>query len=325
MSGLFKRSITSPSLANSTASPSSSRSPDTHQPKVLHRRHRSRSPSPESRGGIVTSPSKSRILSNVNPIGGAGSFHRPSGYAASIKSSGRRSISPPLSPSLASSSTTAATTGGGTPRSPSSPRPPPLPRSYSNGYSQLPYAAPPPSTARSARTQSISSLYPSPTAAGIPPLPSFASNPPKSVSLPNVRRAHKQAPPFTICLVGARGTGKTSWLNCLLGNVTLAGGSTSEKESRGKIREVNEDNTAVGGRARRKDQSISIEIVERGEKIALNVIDTEGLDVPLASERGGDNYAADLQVQSIVKLVEERFEESLKAVSPKTGACCFPL
>lgn len=258
----------------------------------------------------------------MNPIGGAGSFHRPSGYAASIKSGGRRSPSPPPSQSVLSSPT------GAIPRSPSSPIPPPLPQNNSNGYSQLPYAAPGPSTAssRSARTQSISSLYPSPTATGVPPLPSFASNLPKSVSLPNVRRAHKQAPPFTIVLAGARRTGKTSWLNCLLGNVTLAGGSSAERESRGKIREFNKDNAAVGARARRRDQStLSIEIVERGEKIALNVIDTEGLDIPLASERRGDDYAADLQVQSIVKLVEERFEESLKAVSLIDRGLLFPL
>ena len=195
--------------------------------------------------------SKARV---TVPQTGPSSFHKPSGFRAS------------------------------------SPPPPSVPRSTSNPEGFARYDEPAQTThspygyshqspgGRHSSTFSIASLYPSP--ATLPPPPSLPPlGVPKSASLPNVRRAHKSPPTFNLIVVGAKKTGKTALVKTLLGNLAVLG---------------NEDELArvarfglVSGRQEpkvartQKAQAVTVEVLGRGDKFQLTVIDTVGLDIPM--------------------------------------------
>lgn len=164
---------------------------------------------------------------------------------------------------------------------------------------------------------SIASLYPSPTA-GLS-TPSSASVRP-SASLPNVRRSQKIPPSLNIMVVGARNTGKTSWIRAFLGNADLAGtaGRGQRKEAEERIATFG---VARGGRGTmvertRSLESMTVEVMNRGEKMSLTVVDMAGWETSLG---GSSSVAEELEVErqlnGVIRNIEGRFDETLKAVS----------
>ncbi|KAM0748337.1 hypothetical protein T439DRAFT_328318 [Meredithblackwellia eburnea MCA 4105] len=176
--------------------------------------------------------------------------------------------------------------------------------------------------ARANSTYSIASLYPSPALS--PPTPAVPFSIPKSASLPNVRRSQKLPPTFNIIVVGAKNTGKTSWIRTVLGNVNLVPSGVAVVSGAASGDDKTETNTStvekfgmVGDKIGRtvKSQSITVDVlsaasvtksqsrgarlgraragsvsassingVAAGDKFSLTCVDTVGLDVPLGPE-----------------------------------------
>lgn len=145
------------------------------------------------------------------------------------------------------------------------------------------------------------------------------------MSLPNVRKSLKAPPTFNLIVVGAERSGKTSFVKTLLENLELSEGIKGDNggEMMQRIREFGmmKTTTTTGGRKlnkTRKIESISVECVERGEKLGITVIDTPGL-------KRGDKRQVERQLEEIVKLIEDRFDETLKAVRFLLLFSFFPL
>ncbi|SCZ88497.1 BZ3500_MvSof-1268-A1-R1_Chr10-2g02979 [Microbotryum saponariae] len=156
----------------------------------------------------------------------------------------------------------------------------------------------------------------------------------KSSSTPNfVRRSHRVAPPLNLIVVGAKSTGKTGWIRTFLGNLELGSDAPKSRES---IRNFGIGDPSSRRGAKRKGkivptwqtQTISIEVIgPHNEKIALTCVDTVALD--RSDEEDGvkgmsplsrgwsalDEMKVERQLGKILRIVEERFDETLKAES----------
>lgn len=96
------------------------------------------------------------------------------------------------------------------------------------------------------------------------------------------------------------------------------GGKRERAEAEQRIREFGE------GRGRQQRtcemESVSVEVEEEGEKMSLTLVDTPDWEAP----RGGrpsvaDDLDMERQMGGIVREMERRFEETLKAVSGPRG------
>ncbi|ORY76867.1 hypothetical protein BCR35DRAFT_305612 [Leucosporidium creatinivorum] len=235
-----------------------------------------------------TSPSKAPIVATVAPT----SFHRPS-------SSRRRDE--PESPTRASISQSNSLPSGFGPQF--------------GAPSWDPHAS---SGAREGGGRlSIASLYPSPTAGLNTPSTGGGGGIPKSASLPSIRRSHKIPPTLNVMVVGARGTGKTSWIRTLLGNLDLAGTKGKGERAAGEER-IAQFGAKEGGRGKvertKKLDSVTVDVLNRGERTSLTVVDTVGWEAALG---GLSNVAQELemerQLSAVMRNVEGRFDETLKA------------
>jgi hypothetical protein len=108
-------------------------------------------------------------------------------------------------------------------------------------------------------------------------LPPFnLSTPPP---IPRTRLRSQRAPPtFNLLVCGAQLTGKTSFLQTLLGTVKLNPQQPNYAQAKHRLA------TFGGGSSKRRTRTrelttCSVEILERGERIGLTVIDTPGLPV----------------------------------------------
>ncbi|GAA5874432.1 hypothetical protein JCM1840_000778 [Sporobolomyces johnsonii] len=204
-------------------------------------------------------------------------------------------------------------------RSPSEPAWAAYPPSSSSRLPQQPPppTSPPPPPPRSSdhsiSRRSIASFYPSPTSnlsLGLPkstslpsllsPTPSFAPSTQRSRSF---RKSKKQPPTYNILLAGARGTGKSGFVRALSESVQLAKGATIEK---GKVQ-------LAGGL---EAETTSLDVMEAGERVALTLLDSPGLAIPMGSGRGGSSslsseIGTERQVDEIIRLLEARFRATL--------------
>ncbi|SCV73684.1 BQ2448_6114 [Microbotryum intermedium] len=155
----------------------------------------------------------------------------------------------------------------------------------------------------------------------------------KSTSTPNfVRRSHRVAPPLNLIVVGAKSTGKTGWIRTFLGTLEL--GAEASK-SRASIRSFGMGESLRQSSRRmgkilptRETQTISVEVMgPHHEKIALTCVDTVALDRSEEEEGGKgmspptrgwgalDELKVERQLAKVLRIVEERFDETLKAES----------
>lgn len=166
-------------------------------------------------------------------------------------------------------------------------------------------------------SQSIASLYPSSAyTISPPPLPTSI---PKSHSLPNIRRVHKLLTCYNLICVGAKLTGKTAFIKTLIRNLSLIK-SSHEKDALNRIEAFgnNSNQTLINSGSNKKSEIINLEIVtDAKEKINLSIIDTIGLDVLTGNSIGSVNHEMELerQIDAIMRIIEDRFEESIAAVS----------
>ena len=236
----------------------------------------------------VTSPSSKARMEGTPPSVG---FHKPSGFQGSTATTSGMD---------GGESRTIGSTQGGT----------------TTDLSSIMHTPP-----RPPRSDTIASLYPSPSAStthSVPYTSTFRastsydaqlSNLALTPSLPNVRKSLKLPPTLNLLVAGARNSGKTSWIKTFLGTVRAANSTEEARLS---------DFAVVGshgvGRTKRATQVGCEIVVEGGGRLALSILDTVGLEVPYTLGKVGDAQEVEQQVASIVKDIEDRFEVTLAAV-----------
>lgn len=219
---------------------------------------------------VVAQDGSSPSKARVLSGAATGGFHVPSGYQAGPASP----TSMPRSPSSASPARPSRSGSLGM-ASPTSPVPP-IPAAYVSTFRASP------------SVDLLSSLS-------------------TSTSLPNVRKAIRLPPTLNLVVVGARGTGKTSWIKTLLGTVKTSTLEDSHKShSFGTSR-----STGNVARTRQTAEVKSELLLESGEKLALTVRDTVGLEIPFEAGRTGDALEVERQVGAIVRDIEDRFEATI--------------
>jgi septin family protein len=115
----------------------------------------------------------------------------------------------------------------------------------------------------------------------VPPVPRN-----KLSSSSMVKRGQRAPPTFNLLVCGAQHTGKTSFLQTLLGTVKLNPHQPSFTEAKQRL-------DKFGGSSKRRTKTkelttCSVEILERGERVGLTVIDTPGLPIRSDGKCGPD-------------------------------------
>ncbi|GAA5872774.1 hypothetical protein JCM8547_006339 [Rhodosporidiobolus lusitaniae] len=181
--------------------------------------------------------------------------------------------------------------------------------------------------------QSIASLYPSPnlpSSSSFPPTssPSFlspsASSPAalsthSTIAAPlspgrtlSTRRPRRPLKDFTILLVGASSTGKTSFAQALFEVFPSPTGGGREEHAK--------ERDEAGEWLRRTSKDV---LLHDGDKVRLTVLNTDGLDVPLPASSSssssldngpvGQQLSLDSRMRSLVAVLEHRFNATLRA------------
>ncbi|KAI8447818.1 hypothetical protein BY996DRAFT_4592426 [Phakopsora pachyrhizi] len=109
-------------------------------------------------------------------------------------------------------------------------------------------------------------------------------------------RKSRQLPQFNVLVLGARSTGKTRFLETLVGTFVPSLPNQVESLQFKKIVSTTTLNS----------KSYSVTNLA-GDRTVLNLVDSAGLDIS-----SGDEFRVDLQMNEILRYVEDKFEESLQ-------------
>ncbi|GAA5917527.1 hypothetical protein JCM6882_007947 [Rhodosporidiobolus microsporus] len=186
---------------------------------------------------------------------------------------------------------------------PNQPLPPPPPHpSHAYAPASLPRSASHPATLSTPAT-----ALPSPA----------SSRPPTAFSQQthSHRRTRRPPPSYTILLAGARGTGKSSFARTLVEVLASEGGRVVERDV---LERGGQGQAEVGVRR------TTVEVVEEGGKVALHVLDTAGLEIPLfspsssypsaASAPAAENplpFETDLHLSALLSFLDARLSAAL--------------
>lgn len=107
-------------------------------------------------------------------------------------------------------------------------------------------------------------------------------------------RKSRQVPAFKLMVLGAKMTGKSTFLNTLLSTLTPSLPTTDPPPS-----------ISIRPTSRLSEKQLLITTLS-GEKIMLNVVDTPGLDI-----HSHDEFRVDLQVNEALHYIESKFDDSL--------------
>lgn len=129
-----------------------------------------------------------------------------------------------------------------------------------------------------------------------------------TVPVPSPRRSHRKSrtpPAFNLMVVGARGTGKTSFLRLLLETADISPNATEDQRVgldrflNGSLKHTQQINTAC------------VEICEsRYDRVLLTVIDTPGLDFS-----DGHELRVERQVSGMIKYLDTQYADTMNEES----------
>ncbi|KAI5806932.1 Septin-domain-containing protein [Geopyxis carbonaria] len=122
---------------------------------------------------------------------------------------------------------------------------------------------------------------------------SYASSAVSTVNSPRRVRRRKDPTPFNILIIGARNSGKTSFLRFLRQSLALKG--LNEQEESGDAQTNN-----IGTTSNNSFKSTYIETEIDGERIGLTLWDSAGLEKNIV----------DLQIRETVAFIENKFEDT---------------
>ncbi|KAH9473883.1 hypothetical protein MJO29_000945 [Puccinia striiformis f. sp. tritici] len=108
-------------------------------------------------------------------------------------------------------------------------------------------------------------------------------------------RKSRQMPTFNLMVLGAKSTGKSTFLHTLIGSLTPSLPTQNDQPS-----------MPVPSTLSLSDRLTSI-VTLSGEKVMFNVIDTPGLDI-----RSNDQFRVDLQMNESLRYIESKFDDSLQ-------------
>ncbi|GAA6037377.1 hypothetical protein JCM8097_008538 [Rhodosporidiobolus ruineniae] len=150
----------------------------------------------------------------------------------------------------------------------------------------------------------LSSTTGSPVPPSSPPRTAQSSRPTTALS-PSQRRPRRAPPSYTLLLAGARRTGKTNFARALVevldrvpaGRVELAVPLEDEGGKKARVRRT------------------TLDITEEGEKLALTMLDAEGIDLPYPFQPRNPavEQLVERQMDALAELVTARFEQMLRA------------
>ncbi|QSZ30841.1 hypothetical protein DSL72_000399 [Monilinia vaccinii-corymbosi] len=123
---------------------------------------------------------------------------------------------------------------------------------------------------------------------------SYASSVVSTINSPRRVRRRKDPTPFNVLIIGARGAGKTSFLNFLKTSLALPPKKRSKPEP--LAADIFAPHTSKSG----KFLSHYLETEVEGERIGLTLWDSEGLD----------RNVVDLQLREMASFLESKFEET---------------
>ncbi|KAI9050437.1 hypothetical protein LZ554_005601 [Drepanopeziza brunnea f. sp. 'monogermtubi'] len=124
---------------------------------------------------------------------------------------------------------------------------------------------------------------------------SYASSAISTISSPRRLRRRKDPTPFNILIIGARSSGKTSFLEFLKTSLALP-----PKKRSNRPQELAEDIFAPKNKKTSNFQSHYLETEIDGERIGLTIWDSEGLE----------KNVVDLQLREMSSFLESKFEET---------------
>ncbi|KAF4625223.1 hypothetical protein G7Y89_g12946 [Cudoniella acicularis] len=124
---------------------------------------------------------------------------------------------------------------------------------------------------------------------------SYASSAVSSINSPRRVRRRKDPTPFNILIIGARSSGKTSFLNFLKTSLALP-----SKKRTARPTELADDIFAPQGKKSGSFESHYLETEIDGERIGLTLWDSEGLE----------KNVVDLQLRDMSAFLESKFEET---------------